>query len=116
MKNEDLKKLNRLANLQLDHRLAVLRVAIEAKTRSEAALAALSQPVDPQPGLVGAASDLAAMAYQRWADLRRAEINLCLARQTHEVAQARSEAEIAFGRNEALRGLALRAVRGRRSE
>lgn len=116
MKSEDLKKLNRLANLQLDHRLAVLRVAIEAKSRTEAALAALSQPVFPAPGLVGATSDLAAMTYQRWADLQRAEINQCLARQTRDVMQARSEAEIAFARNEALRGLASRAARERRPE
>lgn len=114
MTPKDLKKLRQLADLQLDHRLALLRNAAEAKARSEAALAALAQPVEPAPDLMGAAADLAAMTYQRWADLRRAEINQCLARQTRDVMEARAEAERAFARNEALRAVAARVVgRGR---
>jgi hypothetical protein len=43
--------------------------------------------------------------YERWAEARRAEINLTLARQTAEWIEARDAARQAFGRADALRRL-----------
>jgi len=45
------------------------------------------------------------MRYQLWADQRRAEINLTLARQTATWLEARTEAAQAFGKSQALEGL-----------
>jgi hypothetical protein len=105
MKEQDLRRLGELTGLMLDHRLAVLRKAAEAKAQSETALAALSRPMPEGDGLVGASAELSALAYERWADARRAEINQQLARQTHIWMEARDAAQIAFGKAEALRRL-----------
>jgi hypothetical protein len=51
---------------------------------------------------------LGQLVYDRWADVRRAELNLVIARQTAEMLEARSEAGTAFGRLQALQGLAKR--------
>lgn len=107
MKHQDLKKLKDLAGLMLDHQLDQLRRAAEAKAQSEAALARLATPPAPaHDGLEGASAALAGLAYQRWADARRAEINQTLARQTHHWMEARDAAQKAFGKAEALRQLA----------
>ncbi|NJM81760.1 MAG: hypothetical protein HC844_04030 [Tabrizicola sp.] len=45
------------------------------------------------------------MTYQRWADLRRMELNDVIARQTVTWIEAQAEARLAFGRNQALAGL-----------
>jgi hypothetical protein len=45
------------------------------------------------------------MRYALWADQRRSEINLVLARQTVEWVEARQEAARAFGRNQVLQKL-----------
>lgn len=106
MKRQDLQKLNDLAGLMLDHQLEQLRRAAEAKAQSEAALTRLAAPVAPAPeGLEGASAALAGLAYQRWADARRAEINQTLARQTHHWMEARDAAQKAFGKADALRRL-----------
>ena len=82
------------------------RRAAEAKAQSEAALARLATPVAPaDAGLEGASAALAGLAYQRWADARRAEINQTLARQTHHWMEARDAAQKAFGKADALRRL-----------
>lgn len=111
MNKSDLGRLKSLADLMLDHRLGHLRKAAEAKAQSEAALAALSQPLPEPEGLEGASAALAGLAYRRWADARRAEINQFLARQTHDWMLARDDAQLAFGRAEALRQLAERQAR-----
>jgi hypothetical protein len=49
--------------------------------------------------------------YQHWADLRRAEINLVLARQTVDWMEARGAAQSAFGRAEVLRQLQIKHKR-----
>lgn len=108
MNRRDLDRLRQLADLHKDHKLAKLRAAIDARTRSEEALAALALPMPMDAGLLGAAADLAGLAYQRWADIRRAEINLDLASQMRDVIAARAEAEHAFARSEALASLANR--------
>lgn len=105
MTTHDIARLKSLADLMLDHRLGQLRKATEAKSHSEAALAALARPVAEPENLAGAAGALAALAYHRWADARRAEINQVLARQTHDWMLARDDAQLAFGRAEALRRL-----------
>ena len=45
------------------------------------------------------------LRYECWADTRRSEINLVLARQTAEWMDARAAAKSAFGRAEVLRNL-----------
>lgn len=106
MKKADLAKLQSLAELSLDHQLSALRQAAEAKSRSEAALADLAKPVTfPQDGFEGVSVDLSGLAFQRWADARRSEINLSLARQTHAWLEAKEAAQVAFGKAQALRRL-----------
>lgn len=106
MKRNDLQKLKDLTGLMLDHQLDQLRRAAEAKAQSEAALARLATTVAPaDAGLEGASAALAGLAYQRWADARRAEINQTLARQTHHWMEARDAAQKAFGKADALRRL-----------
>ena len=107
MKVNDLSRLKDLAGLMLDNQLAHLRKTAEAKAQSEEALARLGQQTEAQAqDLEGMAAALAGLAYQRWADARRTEINLVLARQTHDWLDARAAAQAAFGKAEALRRLA----------
>lgn len=114
MKTQDLQKLKDLAKLMLDHQLDHLRRATEAKAQSEAALAGLAMPPAPAvDGMKGASAALAGLAYQRWADARRAEINLTLARQTHHWMEARDAAQKAFGKADALRRLVERQQKPR---
>lgn len=68
-----------------------------------------------QPGGPGPAEDLApvlagkvALTYDRWAEARRSELNLVIARQTAGWMDAQSAAQGAFGRVQALQGLAER--------
>ena len=106
MKQKDqLHKLRQVTELLLDTRLAALRTAARAKMESESQLAGLTVPA-PQPGaLPEVSAELASLTYQRWADARRAEINLVLARQTVEWMEARDEARLAFGKKQALGGI-----------
>ena len=87
----------------LDHQLSDLQQKAKIKARSEAALAALAQEQGPLEGLEGMAAELAGLAYQRWADARRGEINIVLARQTRDWLEAQDSARLAFGKAEALR-------------
>ena len=98
-------RLRQLADLMLDARLMALRSASSARAASLERLAGLDQPA--------AATDLPDLAasgvelrYQRWADQRRAEINLTLARQTAAWIEARQSATVALGKADALRTLA----------
>lgn len=104
-KAAEIARLEVLAGMIFDHRLSQLKTTAAAKAQSEAALAGLAAPM-PADGLEGAAASLAGISYQRWADARRAEINLILAHQTRDWLDAQSAAREAFGRAEALRGLA----------
>ncbi len=105
MNGQDLHRLKELADLMLDVRLQALRATADAKAKSEAALGALARPADKTDDLVGASAQLAALAYGRWANARRAEINQVLARQTGQWIEARDAAKIAFGKADALRRL-----------
>ncbi len=107
-----LQALGALADLMLDSRLVALRAAAEARNASLARLDALNAtPAATDLPLIAEA--LASLGYQRWADARRAEINLVLARQTAEWLEARDAARTTFGRKQALQGLATR-LEGRR--
>jgi hypothetical protein len=104
--SKDLANLQLLAGLMLDHRLSTLQHAAAAIRESRLALERLSAPPPTVEGLQGAAAALSALAYHRWADARRAEINTALARQTHDWMVAQDAARTAFGKAEALKGVA----------
>jgi hypothetical protein len=107
---DDVLKLAAITQLVQDDRLNRLRIANEARAKSLMQLAALAAdeapsdlPVIPA-GLVG-------LAYQCWADIRRADLNVVIARQTVEVMEARAAASLAFGRAQAIHGVAERLKR-----
>lgn len=102
---QDLKKLQAITDLVLDARQLRLRQACDARERSVSQLQALAVP-EPRADLPVVAGELVSLTYQRWADLRRAELNAVIARQTVEMMAARAAAALAFGRAEALRGVA----------
>lgn len=109
-RRNDIARLQMIAGLLLDHRLALLHAASEAKARTEEKLAGLA--ADQQiEGLEGAAGALAGLAYKRWADVRRAEINLVLARETRDWLDAQDRAREAFGKSVVLDRIA--AVSGK---
>lgn len=102
----DLEKLKSLADLMFDHKLAALRGYAAARARSQAALERLSTHESPKPdSLLGASAELSALVYQRWADARRAEINLVLASQTHDWLEAREAARVALAKADVLKAL-----------
>lgn len=111
-KASDLARLAEVAQLMLDHRLGKLRGASAALERSREQLAALDQAAQPAD-LAPVTAEKVALSYERWADQRRAELNLVIARQTAEWIESQSEARTAFGRVEALQGLAER-LKGKR--
>lgn len=109
---KDLQSLAVLSQLVLDQRLADLRRAAERLERSRAQMRAINAagaPADLPPVQAG----LVDLAYQRWADVRRAELNTTIALQTVAWMEARSEAATAFGRLQALEGAAQRLDRKR---
>lgn len=113
---QQLAKLEQLANLQLDGRLAALQAAARAKQESEAQLAGLIAPPPPAAQISEIAGALAALNYQRWADARRAELNMLLARQTVTWMEARGHARTAFGKKQALGGLAAKLAASKPKE
>ncbi|WP_102224049.1 hypothetical protein [Acidimangrovimonas sediminis] len=108
--------LGRLSQMRLDAELARLRAAARAREASLAALEALKAP-DESPGdLSPVAAGLAQLSYRRWAEARRAEINVTLARQTAEWAEARDRAALAFGRTQSLDGLAMKLKKAQKRQ
>ena len=97
-------RLRTLSDLLLDARLSDLQAAAAARAASLERLADLDRPAmaTDLPDLAAAEVGL---RYQRWADQRRADINLTLARQTATWMDARQEAALAFGKSQALDGL-----------
>ena len=103
----DIARMAELAQLVLDQRLGRLRGAAAELERSRQQIAALdlsAAPTDLEP----VTAEKVALTYNRWADQRRSELNLVIARQTVDWMAARSEAQTAFGRVQALQGLASR--------
>lgn len=106
-RRQDLLQITRLAQLLLDHRLTGMRLAAADLARSRVQLQAINAsaaPVDLAPVAAG----MVEVSYQRWADIRRAELNATIARQTVACLEARTEAKTAFGRVQALQGIAPR--------
>lgn len=94
-------RLRQITDLMLDARLADLKTAAAARDTSLDRLADLQRP-SLATDLAGLAAAEVEMRYQRWADQRRAEINLTLARQTAVWLEARDAAAVAFGKSQAL--------------
>ncbi len=93
-----------LAQLMLDHRLSQLRKTRIDLDRSRSQLQAINAAAEPAD-LPMVAAQTVALTYQRWADVRRSDLNLVIARQTVDWIGARDDAGTAFGRLQALRGL-----------
>lgn len=111
-KASDLARLAEVAQLMLDNRLGKLRSAATDLERSRGQLAALDQAAKPAD-LEPVTAEKVSLTYDRWADQRRSELNLVIARQTAEWMESQSEARTAFGRVRALQGLAAR-LKGKR--
>ena len=105
-KMQDLQRLQQLAALKLDAALSALTTVGRARQTSLDQLAGLAIPESLPADLSELAGRRTALTYQRWAESRRAEINLLLARQTADWLTAQDAARIAFGQTEALRLLA----------
>lgn len=110
-RKEDLTRLQQISTLLLDARLARLTATARAKRQSEDHLERLSKPAAAPEDFPAIAGQLATLHYQRWAEGRRADINLTLARQTAEWIDARESAREAFGRAEAVEKLKQRLPR-----
>jgi hypothetical protein len=104
----DISRLAEVAQLMLDHRLGLLRVSATELERSRMQLQSINAAARPSEDLAPMTAEKVGMAYDRWADVRRSELNLVIARQTASWIEARGEAQNAFGRVQALQGLATR--------
>ena len=111
-KTQDAQRLQDLAQLMLDQRLHALRLAGEQLQRSRDQLSAINDPAAPVD-LSPVTAGLVDVTYQRWADIRRAELNATIARQTVALIEARAEAGQAFGRTRALEGALTRLAQRR---
>lgn len=96
-------RLSEIANLLLDVKLAEVQKASRAREESLARLADLNVAPSDDPDPIAAAQ--VDLRYQLWADARRAEINMTLARQTAKWMEAQDDARAAFGKAEVLRKL-----------
>jgi hypothetical protein len=96
-----LAQIGLLGELILQARLAELERAARARQQSLDHLGELDRPI-PETDLPAAVAAEVALRYQLWADQRRSDINLALARQTLAWVEARQAAACAFGRDQAL--------------
>ncbi len=96
----------RLSDMIFDVQQMRLSAATRLRQESLDRLASLAMPSAQDLDPLTAAK--AHLRYQLWADQRRAEINLNLARQTAAWHEAQVETRHAFGRTEALRLLEAR--------
>ena len=100
-----LRRLGQISALLNDAKMQVLHRAAQARQDSLDRLAALDAPQSP-PDLPAFAAHEVALRYAVWADRRRSEINMGLARQTAAWHQAQQEAALAFGRDQVVQRLA----------
>ncbi len=98
-------QLAALADLVLQDRLAKLRSAAAARSQTASKIAALAET--PAEGLDPLVAAQQSLRYQRWADMRRQELNLVLARQTAAWMTAHAAASEAFGRAEVIEKLSV---------
>ncbi|MBE2278030.1 MAG: hypothetical protein IAE87_17240 [Rhodobacteraceae bacterium] len=103
MKDERLPRLIAMAAMVLDAKSAALRKTQAACTALKAQREALDRPA-PEPADLGAAR--AALAYEAWAAVRRAEIDARLAVQEAQAKVQMAEARRAFGRHLVLERMA----------
>jgi len=96
-----------LARLALDARLSDVRVAARSRDDSLARLADLDKPPGAADLPLVAAAEVT-LRYEMWADQRRGDLNLVLARQTADWLEKREVAARAFGQAQAIDGLAKR--------
>lgn len=101
---KNLHRLTALAALIRDQRLAKLQACAAERNMSLQRLQDLAPKPSEEADPIAQATTL--MRYETWADARRREINLVLARQTAAWMAARAEAEGAFGRAEVLKKIA----------
>ncbi|WP_145105351.1 hypothetical protein [Cereibacter sediminicola] len=100
---DEIVRLRDLAQMVLDVRLAELgRVARERQSCLDGLKALEAMPASDLDPVTAAQ---VALSYQAWADGRRSEINLALARHTAEWKSRTSSARTALARAEALRRL-----------
>lgn len=104
----DIARLADLAQVVLDHRLVRLRSTAARLEQSQLQLLAINDAA-PAADLEPIVSSRVGLGYERWADIRRAELNLVIARQTADWLDACAEAQTAFGRVQALQSLTGRA-------
>ena len=104
---EKLQRLAEVSSLLRDTKMLAMEAAARARQHSLDRMAELNRPATPTelPPLVAAE---VAMRYALWADQRRSEINLILARQTVEWVGAQQEAARAFGRHQVVQKLGAR--------
>lgn len=106
----DLRPLVTISDVVLQSRLAAVNRAAAACAACRTHLADLALPaVDSDLPL--AAQALAELRYMQWADARRGEINMQLARHSAELLTARAEAATALGRLDVLGQLTERTAR-----
>jgi hypothetical protein len=103
-RSKDLSRLSEVAQLLLDAQLGQLRQVAVQLDRSRKQLEAINCAAKPAD-LPVVAAEMVGLAYDRWADVRRSELNLVIARQTAEWIETRVEAGTALGRLQALQGL-----------
>lgn len=105
---KQLAQLQSLAQMILDAELAQLRTVARARSETLAHLSDLKTPDVQMDDQMGVAEVKATLAYQLWADQRRAELNVTLARQTAQWMDRRDTARYAFGKADVLNTLAKR--------
>lgn len=105
--NDKLSKLVRIAGMLRDKRMHALKCASAERNRTRSLLQNLAHGKPEEPQTIAEAQ--ATLRYNRWADVRRAEINVVLAAKTAEWLQARSDAERALGQAEVLKKIYNRA-------
>lgn len=110
-RSKDLTRLAEVAQLMLDTRLAQLREASAQLDRSRKQLEAINAAAR-SADLPLVAAEKVGLVYDRWADVRRSELNLVIARQTADWIETRADAGTAFGRLQALQELEKR-LKGR---
>ena len=106
-KSKEIARLAQISKLILDVKLAALHGAANRRQQSLDLLAQLENPIEATD-LCPIKANQANLRYQRWADLRRAEINIALARQSAEMLLARDHVGEAFSKNQALLSLSRR--------
>ena len=104
-----LTRLQSLAQMILEAQLAELRKVARARSETLAHLSDLKSPEVQMDDQMGVAEVRATLAYQLWADKRRAELNVTLAQQTATWMDRRDAARYAFGKADVLAALAQQA-------